>query len=88
MDSRDEYDSLPGAHGFMPDLPSALIRAGNFSAVDFIGRHTTGDGKTFAGGRPEDFQTDQDIRDITFKRWPGVVRTCFFSSFSSFLSRC
>ena len=81
MDSRDEYDSLSGAHGFMPDLPSALIRAGNFSAVDYVGGHTTGDGKTFAGGRPEDFQTDQDIRDITFKRWPRVVRF-------SFLSRC
>ncbi|KAL1711094.1 Alpha/Beta hydrolase protein [Schizophyllum commune] len=77
VDSRDEYDSLPGAHGFMSDLPSALIRAGNFSAVDFIGGHTTGDGKTFAGGRPEDFQTDQDIRDITFKRWPRVTDATF-----------
>ncbi|KAL1736681.1 Alpha/Beta hydrolase protein [Schizophyllum commune] len=77
VDSRSEYDSLPGAHGFMPDLPSALIRAGNFSAVDFIGGHTTGDGKTFAGGKPEDFQTDQDIRDITFKRWPGVTNATF-----------
>ncbi|KAL1758390.1 Alpha/Beta hydrolase protein [Schizophyllum commune] len=77
VDSRDVYNSLPGAHGFMSDLPSALIRAGNFSAVDFLGGHTTGDGKTFAGGRPKDFQTDQDIRDITFKRWPGVTDATF-----------
>ncbi|KAI5896640.1 alpha/beta-hydrolase [Schizophyllum commune H4-8] len=77
IDSPEEYSSLSGAHGFMPDLPSALVRAGNFSAVDFVGGHTTGDGKTFAGGHPEDFQTDQDIRDITFKRWPGVTDATF-----------
>ncbi|KIK70031.1 hypothetical protein GYMLUDRAFT_537146 [Collybiopsis luxurians FD-317 M1] len=64
---------VEGPGGFMPDLPSRLIHSGNFSTVDaIIGGHCTGDGKTFAGGSPDDFVTDDDIKRIVFSRWPGV----------------
>ncbi|KAJ6468143.1 Alpha/Beta hydrolase protein [Mycena vitilis] len=57
---------------FLPDLPSRLIAAGKISNVDFIGGHCTGDGNTFVGGSPDDFQTDDDIRRIVFARMRGV----------------
>lgn len=58
----------------MPDLPSRLIHSGNFSTVEaIIAGHCTGDGKTFAGGSPDQFVTDEDIKRIVFTRWPGVV---------------
>ncbi|KAG6885461.1 hypothetical protein C0992_005128 [Termitomyces sp. T32_za158] len=63
---------IDGPGGFLPDLPSRLIASGNFSAVDFVGGHCTGDGKTFASGKPSSFVTDEDIRRIVFSRWPGV----------------
>ncbi|KAJ3835491.1 Alpha/Beta hydrolase protein [Lentinula raphanica] len=64
---------VEGIGGFMPDLPSRLIHAGNFSTVEaLIAGHCTGDGKTFAGGSPNQFVTDEDIKDIVFTRWPGV----------------
>ncbi|KAJ7637392.1 Alpha/Beta hydrolase protein [Mycena polygramma] len=63
---------IDGPGGFLPDLPSRLITAGKINNVDFIGGHCTGDGNTFAGGSPGDFQTDDDIRRIVFARWPGV----------------
>ncbi|KAF9458163.1 Alpha/Beta hydrolase protein [Collybia nuda] len=63
---------IEGPSGFLPDLPSRLISAGKFHPVDFIGGHCTGDGKHFAGGRPEQFVTDDDIRTRVFSRWPGV----------------
>ncbi|THU96202.1 alpha/beta-hydrolase [Dendrothele bispora CBS 962.96] len=57
---------------FMPDLPSRLIKGGNFSTVEFNGGHCTGDGKTFASGSPDQFQTPEDVKRIVFSRWPGV----------------
>jgi len=63
---------IEGANGFLPDLPSRLIASGKINNVEFVGGHCTGDGKTFAGGSPDDFQTDDDIRRIVFSRWPGV----------------
>ncbi|KAG6902336.1 hypothetical protein C0995_001373 [Termitomyces sp. Mi166 len=63
---------IDGPGGFLPDLPSRLIDSGNFSAVDYIGGHCTGDGKTFASGKPSSFVTDDDIRRLVFSRWPGV----------------
>ncbi|KAJ7489618.1 Alpha/Beta hydrolase protein [Mycena galericulata] len=63
---------IEGPGGFLPDLPSRLIATGKFNDVEFVGGHCTGDGKTFAGGSPNDFQTDDDIRRIVFSRWPGV----------------
>ncbi|KAH0582593.1 hypothetical protein H2248_010522 [Termitomyces sp. 'cryptogamus'] len=63
---------IDGPGGFLPDLPSRLIAGGNFSAVDYIGGHCTGDGKTFASGKPSSFVTDDDIRRLVFSRWPGV----------------
>ncbi|KAJ7245630.1 Alpha/Beta hydrolase protein [Mycena haematopus] len=63
---------IEDANGFLPDLPSRLIASGKIQNVQFVGGHCTGDGKTFAGGSPEDFQTDDDIRRIVFSRWPGV----------------
>lgn len=68
--------AVEGPGGFLPDLPSRLIHQGNFSTVEFMGGHCTGDGKTFAGGTPEQFVTDDDIKRIVFSRWPGVVRVC------------
>ncbi|KAF9071773.1 alpha/beta-hydrolase [Rhodocollybia butyracea] len=64
---------VEGPGGFMPDLPSRLIHSGNFSTVEsLIAGHCTGDGKTFAGGSPDQFVTDEDVKDIVFSRWPGV----------------
>ncbi|KAJ3880252.1 alpha/beta-hydrolase [Lentinula edodes] len=64
---------VEGPGGFMPDLPSRLIHSGNFSTVEsVIAGHCTGDGKTFAGGSPDQFVTEKDIQDIVFSRWPGV----------------
>ncbi|KAG6884628.1 hypothetical protein C0993_009433 [Termitomyces sp. T159_Od127] len=63
---------IDGPNGFLPDLPSRLIARGNFSAIDYVGGHCTGDGKTFASGEPSSFVTDEDIRRIVFSRWPGV----------------
>lgn len=64
---------IEGPFGFLPELPSRLISAGKFHSVDFVGGHCTGDGKSFAGGKPEQFVTDDDIRTRVFLRWPGVV---------------
>ncbi|KAJ3782110.1 Alpha/Beta hydrolase protein [Lentinula aff. detonsa] len=64
---------VEGPGGFMPDLPSRLIHSGNFSTVDaLIAGHCTGDGKTFAGGSPDQFVTEDDVKDIVFSRWPSV----------------
>ncbi|KAF8074740.1 Alpha/Beta hydrolase protein [Lyophyllum atratum] len=63
---------IEGPSGFLPDLPSRLITASKFSKVDFVGGHCTGDGKSFAVGKPDDFQVDDDIRRLVFSRWPGV----------------
>ncbi|KAK7046454.1 carboxylic ester hydrolase [Favolaschia claudopus] len=63
---------VEGAGGFLPDLPSRLIASGRISNVSFVGGHCTGDGKTFAVGKPDDFQSDEDIRRLVFSRWPGV----------------
>ncbi|KAJ7488146.1 Alpha/Beta hydrolase protein [Mycena latifolia] len=63
---------IEGPIGFLPDLPSRLIAQGKMSTVEFTGGHCTGDGKTFAGGSPDDFQSDDDIRRIVFTRWSGV----------------
>jgi hypothetical protein len=63
---------VDGSDGFMPDLPSRLIHSGNFTSVNFIGGHTTGDGKTFTFLRPEDFVTEADIAKV-FARIPSVV---------------
>jgi hypothetical protein len=60
---------------FLPELPSYLITSGNFSKLDsFIGGHCTNDGRTFAGGSPSNFVTDEDVETLVFKRWPEVVR--------------
>ncbi|KAH7921830.1 alpha/beta-hydrolase [Leucogyrophana mollusca] len=58
---------------FLPDFPSRLIASGNFSTVDFIGGHCTNDGRTFVGGSPSQFTSDEDVATIPFKRWPGVT---------------
>ncbi|KAJ7503930.1 Alpha/Beta hydrolase protein [Mycena galericulata] len=66
---------IEGPDGFLPDLPSRLITAGKISNAEFVGGHCTGDGKSFAGGSPDNFQTDDDIRQRVFSRWPGVSNT-------------
>ncbi|EIM87679.1 alpha/beta-hydrolase [Stereum hirsutum FP-91666 SS1] len=58
---------------FLPDLPSHLITSGRFSTVEYMGGHCTHDGRTFAGGKPSQFVTDQDIVALTFPRWPYVT---------------
>ncbi|KAF5318706.1 hypothetical protein D9619_010630 [Psilocybe cf. subviscida] len=63
---------VDGPSGFLPDLPARLIAQNKFSLVDFLGGHCTGDGHTFAGGKPDQFVTEDDIRRIVFARWPGV----------------
>ncbi|PPQ64464.1 hypothetical protein CVT24_008474 [Panaeolus cyanescens] len=63
---------IDGPTGFLPDLPSQLIASGKFAPVDFMGGHCSNDGRTFAGGKPEQFNTDSDVRRLVFSRWPGV----------------
>ena len=58
---------------FLPDLPSVLIEQGRFAAVDFIGGHCTNDGRTFVGGPPSAFVTDEDITNLVFSRWGNHV---------------
>ncbi|KAF5350804.1 hypothetical protein D9758_010360 [Tetrapyrgos nigripes] len=60
------------SNAFLPDFPSRLIKSGNFSTVEFNGGHCTGDGKTFASGSPDQFQTPDDVKRIVFSRWPSV----------------
>ncbi|KAK0489524.1 alpha/beta-hydrolase [Armillaria luteobubalina] len=75
MPTNPSYQFSPvieGPAGFLPGLPSRLIQSGNFSTVEFIGGHCTNDGRTFAGGAPEDFVTDSDIKRLVFSRWPAV----------------
>ncbi|EGO03357.1 hypothetical protein SERLA73DRAFT_69239 [Serpula lacrymans var. lacrymans S7.3] len=60
---------------FLPDYPSRLIAAGNFSTVDFIGGHCANDGRTFVGGSPSQFTTDEDVATIPFMRWPSVTNS-------------
>jgi len=60
---------VDGPDGFLPELPSRLITAGSFSKVDFIGGHCTNDGRTFVGGQPSDFVTDEDVATRVFSRW-------------------
>ncbi|KAJ7939551.1 Alpha/Beta hydrolase protein [Mycena leptocephala] len=66
---------IEGPNGFLPDLPSRLITAGKINNAEFVGGHCTGDGKSFAGGPPDTFQTDDDVRQRVFSRWPGVSDT-------------
>ncbi|KAJ8688765.1 hypothetical protein PTI98_013517 [Pleurotus ostreatus] len=64
---------IDGPGGFLPDLPSRLIASGKFNNIEFIGGHCTNDGRTFVGGTPEQFNTEDDIRRLLFARWPSVV---------------
>ncbi|KLO11372.1 alpha/beta-hydrolase [Schizopora paradoxa] len=58
-----------GPDGFLPELPSRLITSGSFSKVEFIGGHCTNDGRTFVGGAPGDFVSDEDVAMRVFERW-------------------
>ncbi|OCB89735.1 alpha/beta-hydrolase [Sanghuangporus baumii] len=60
---------IDGPDGILPQLPSDLIAAGKFHAVDFVGGHCTNDGRTFVGGTPDDFKTDADIVSRVFQRF-------------------
>lgn len=60
---------VDGPSGILPELPNTLITSGKFSSVDFIGGHCTTEGRTFVGGRPQDFVTDADVARLVFKRW-------------------
>lgn len=59
---------VDGPSGILPDLPGTLIAEGRFNKVEFMGGHCTNDGRTFVGGTPDQFVTDQDIIDRTFSR--------------------
>lgn len=59
----------------MPGLPTRLIASGSFIPVEYIGGHCTGDGRTFTLGQPDDFQTDEDVKNLILYWWPALVRT-------------
>ncbi|EJD05092.1 alpha/beta-hydrolase, partial [Fomitiporia mediterranea MF3/22] len=61
--------AVGGPGSILPDLPSALIRSGNFNTVDFIGGHATNDGRWFLSGTPQDYNTDADVIQFVFSRW-------------------
>ncbi|KAK0439353.1 Alpha/Beta hydrolase protein [Armillaria borealis] len=63
---------VEGPAGFMPGLPTRLIASGNFSPVEYIGGHCTGDGRTFTLGQPDDFQTDEDVKTLILYWWPAL----------------
>ncbi|KAH9477586.1 Lipase 1 [Psilocybe cubensis] len=73
---------IDGDNGFLPDLPSHLINAGKFSTVEFLGGHCTGDGATFVGGTPDQFKTDDDIRNILFARYRGLTADTIAKAFA------
>lgn len=60
---------VDGPNGFLPQLPSRLITNGQFNKVDFIGGHCSNDGRTFVGGSPSQFVTDNDVTTLVFERW-------------------
>lgn len=60
---------VDGPGGFLPALPSRLLAEGRFARVDVLAGHCTNDGRSFVGGRPEDFVTDDDIATRVFSRW-------------------
>lgn len=64
---------VDGPNGFLPQLPATLITAGNFSKVEFVGGHCTNDGRTFVGGQPSQFVTDQDVATRVFSRWGSHI---------------
>lgn len=71
---------VDGPSGILPDLPGTLIAEGRFNKVEFVGGHCTNDGRTFVGGTPDQFVTDQDIIDRSFSRLGSHVvraRTLF-----------
>ncbi|KAF4580397.1 hypothetical protein EYR40_003113 [Pleurotus pulmonarius] len=72
---------IEGPGGFLPDLPSRLIASGKFNNVEFIGGHCTNDGRTFVGGTPEQFNTEDDIRRLLFARWPRVTTATMEKAF-------
>ncbi|KAH8834779.1 alpha/beta-hydrolase [Flagelloscypha sp. PMI_526] len=72
--TNNRWDPVPdGPNGFLPDIPAKLVKQGRFAPVDVIVGVTSGDGKTFCGGKPEDFVTENDIRTKTFSRWLSVT---------------
>ncbi|KAL4261835.1 Carboxylic ester hydrolase [Pleurotus pulmonarius] len=64
---------VEGPGGFLPDLPSHLIASGRFTNVGLIGGHCTNDGRTFVGGTPAQFNSEEDIRRLLFARYSGVT---------------
>ncbi|KAF4586560.1 hypothetical protein EYR38_010839 [Pleurotus pulmonarius] len=64
---------VEGPGGFLPDLPSHLIASGRFTNVGLIGGHCTNDGRTFVGGTPAQFNSEEDIRRLLFARYSGVM---------------
>ncbi|KAK0217399.1 Alpha/Beta hydrolase protein [Armillaria nabsnona] len=63
---------VEGPAGFMPGLPTRLIASGNFIPVEYIGGHCAGDGRTFTLGQPDDFQTDEDVKNLILYWWPAL----------------
>ncbi|EJD05041.1 alpha/beta-hydrolase [Fomitiporia mediterranea MF3/22] len=65
--------TIGGPGSILPELPSTLIRSGNFSTVDFIGGHCTDDGRWFLPGTPADYKTDADVIRLVFGSWNAQV---------------
>ncbi|KAF8579656.1 alpha/beta-hydrolase [Ramaria rubella] len=66
---------VSGPGTILPELPAALIRAGNFSVVDFIGGHCSNDGRTFTDGTPTTLLTEQQLIAAVLNRWPGLTNS-------------
>ncbi|KAG8805510.1 hypothetical protein FRC17_005477 [Serendipita sp. 399] len=61
--------TLDGQNGFIPDLPSKMIREGRFSpGLDLIAGHCTNDGQNFAGN-PANLRTDADVLATITRRY-------------------
>ncbi|KAG8812784.1 hypothetical protein FRC18_002790 [Serendipita sp. 400] len=69
--------TIDGKNGFLPDLPSKMIRESRFSpGLDLIAGHCTNDGQNFAGN-PANLHTDADIVATIVKRYRHMVDYLF-----------
>ncbi|KAF8579657.1 alpha/beta-hydrolase [Ramaria rubella] len=66
---------VSGPETILPELPAALIRAGKFSVVDYIGGHCSNDGRTFTDGTPTTLLTEQQLVAAVLKRWPSLTNS-------------
>ncbi|GJJ10348.1 hypothetical protein Clacol_004574 [Clathrus columnatus] len=64
---------VSGPGTILPDSPTALIRAGKFALIDYIGGHCSNDGRTFTDGTPTTLLTQDQLIAAVLARWPSLT---------------